>query len=88
MSASPDLDRLNKLEGIGCSRKRREDPRFIQGKGSYVDDVKMPGMAFGAMVRSPYAHARIKRIDTSRALAVPGVIAVITAEELKPFKLH
>ena len=48
----------------------------------------MPGMAFGVMVRSPYAHARIKRIDTSRAVALPGVVAVITAEELKPFKLH
>jgi len=88
MSAQPDLDRLNKLEGIGCARKRREDPRFIQGKGNYVDDVKMPGMTFGAMVRSPYAHAKIKRIDTSRAKAFPGVVAVITAEELKPFKLH
>ena len=88
MSAQPDLDRISKLEGIGCARKRREDPRFIQGKGNYVDDVKMPGMTFGAMVRSPYAHARIKRIDTSRAVALPGVIAVITAEELKPFKLH
>ncbi len=43
----------------------------------YVDDVKMPGMTFGAMVRSPYAHARVKRIDTSRALALKGVIAVI-----------
>ena len=55
MSAQPDLqlERLSKLEGIGCARKRREDPRFIQGKGNYVDDVKMPGMAFGAMVRSP-----------------------------------
>ena len=83
-----NFERLTKLEGIGCARKRREDPRFIQGKGNYVDDVKMPGMAFGAMVRSPYAHARIKRIDTSRALALPGVVAVITAEELKPFKLH
>jgi aerobic carbon-monoxide dehydrogenase large subunit len=90
MSAQPDLEfeRLTKLEGIGCARKRREDPRFIQGKGNYVDDVKMPGMTFGAMVRSPYAHARIKRIDTSRAVALPGVVAVITAEELKPFKLH
>jgi carbon-monoxide dehydrogenase large subunit len=88
MSAQPDVERLTKLEGIGCSRKRREDPRFIQGKGTYVDDVKMPGMTFGVMVRSPYAHARIKRIDTSRALALPGVVAVITAEELKPFKLH
>jgi carbon-monoxide dehydrogenase large subunit len=88
MSAQPDIERLTKLEGIGCARKRREDPRFIQGKGHYVDDVKMPGMTFGVMVRSPYAHARIKRIDTSRALALPGVVAVITAEELKPFKLH
>jgi aerobic carbon-monoxide dehydrogenase large subunit len=88
MTTELKADRLAKLEGIGCSRKRREDPRFIQGKGTYVDDVKMPGMTFGAMVRSPYAHARIKRIDTSRALALPGVVAVITAEELKPFKLH
>ena len=88
MTTEPNADRLAKLEGIGCSRKRREDPRFIQGKGTYVDDVKMPGMTFGVMVRSPYAHARVKRIDTSRALALPGVIAVITAEELKPFKLH
>src|ERR1700760_1935954 len=88
MTTELNADRLAKLEGIGCSRKRREDPRFIQGKGTYVDDVKMPGMTFGAMVRSPYAHARIKRIDTSRALALPGVVAVITAEELKPFKLH
>jgi carbon-monoxide dehydrogenase large subunit len=88
MSAQPDDDRLNRLEGIGCARKRREDPRFIQGKGNYVDDIKMPGMTFGVMVRSPYAHARIKRIDTRQALALRGVIAVITAEELKPFKLH
>ncbi|MBB5213521.1 aerobic carbon-monoxide dehydrogenase large subunit [Parapusillimonas granuli] len=83
-----NLDRLSKLEGIGCSRKRREDPRFIQGKGNYVDDVKMPGMLFGAMVRSPYAHARILRIDTARALALPGVHAVLTANDLKPLNLH
>src|ERR1700678_69128 len=88
MSPQSDLERRTNIEGIGCARKRREDPRFIQGKGNYVDDVKMPGMTFGVMVRSPYAHARIKRIDTSRALALPGVVAVITAEELKPFKLH
>ncbi len=88
MSVESNVERLTKLEGIGCARKRREDPRFIQGKGTYVDDVKMPGMCFGSMVRSPYAHARIKRIDSSRALKLPGVIAVITAEELKPFKLH
>src|ERR1700753_2526773 len=85
---SKDLPRLAKLEGIGCSRKRREDPRFIQGKGNYVDDVKLPGQLFGVMVRSPYAHAKINSIDTSAALALPGVHAVLTAEELKPFKLH
>lgn len=83
-----NLDRLAALEGMGCSRKRREDPRFIQGKGTYVDDVKMPGMLFGAMVRSPYAHARILKIDKSRALAHPGVHAVLTSDDLKPLKLH
>src|SRR5580693_3697487 len=82
-----NLDRLAALEGMGCSRKRREDPRFIQGKGTYVDDIKLPGMLFGAMVRSPYAHARIKSIDKAKALAVPGVVAVLTAEDLKPVKL-
>lgn len=83
-----DIDRLTKLEGIGCSRKRREDPRFIQGKGNYVDDITMPGMLFGALVRSPYAHARIVSIDKSRALALPGVHAVLTADDLKPLNLH
>ncbi|MGA7778790.1 MAG: aerobic carbon-monoxide dehydrogenase large subunit [Paraburkholderia sp.] len=83
-----NLDRLAALEGMGCSRKRREDPRFIQGKGTYVDDVKMPGMLFGAMVRSPYAHARVLSIDKTRALAHPGVHAVLTADDLKPLKLH
>ena len=82
------FDRLSQLEGMGCSRKRREDPRFIQGKGNYVDDIKMPGMLFGIMVRSPYAHARIRKIDTSRAKAHPGVHAVLTVEDLKPLKLH
>lgn len=83
-----NVNRLAKLEGVGCSRKRYEDPRFIQGKGNYVDDIKMPGMLFGVMVRSPYAHARIKKIDKTRALAHPGVYAVLTAEDLKPLKLH
>src|ERR1700692_3920453 len=83
-----NLDRLAALEGMGCSRKRREDPRFIQGKGTYVDDIKMPGMLFGVMVRSPYAHARVKKIYKSRALAHPGVHALLTADDLKPLKLH
>lgn len=77
-----------RLEGMGCKRKRVEDIRFTQGRGQYVDDIKLPGMLHGDFVRSQYAHARIKRIDASRALALPGVIAVITAEELKPLGLH
>jgi aerobic carbon-monoxide dehydrogenase large subunit len=76
-----------KLEGMGCKRKRVEDIRFTQGRGNYVDDLKLPGMLFGDMVRSPYAHARVKRIDTSKALKVPGVLAVLTAEELKGVNL-
>ena len=77
-----------RLEGMGCKRKRVEDIRFTQGRGNYVDDIKLPGMLHGDFVRSPYAHARIRSIDTSKALALPGVIAVITAEELKPLGLH
>jgi aerobic carbon-monoxide dehydrogenase large subunit len=80
-------EREDKLQGMGCSRKRKEDARFIRGQGTYVDDIKLPGMLFGAMVRSPYAHARIKSIDKSRALAVPGVVAVLVADDLKPVNL-
>ena len=76
------------LGGIGCARKRKEDIRFIQGKGNYVDDIKLPGQVFGDFVRSPYAHARITSIDTERAKAVPGVLAVLTANDLKPLNLH
>src|SRR5262249_37353095 len=79
--------RAAKLEGIGCKRKRVEDIRFTQGKGNYVDDLNLPGMLYGDLVRSPYAHARIKSIDTSKAAAGPGVVAVITAETLKPVNL-
>ena len=81
-------ERAEKLEGLGCKRKRVEDVRFIQGKGNYVDDLKLPGMLFGDFTRSPYGHARIKRIDTSKAKALPGVVAVLTAADLKPLGLH
>jgi len=80
-------EREAKLQGMGCSRKRKEDARFIRGQGSYVDDIKLPGMLFGAMVRSPYAHARIKSINKQKALAVPGVVAVLVADDLKPVNL-
>ena len=82
------LEREDALQGLGVSRLRKEDARFIQGKGNYVDDIKMPGMLHMDIVRSPYAHARIKSIDKSAALKVPGVIAVLTADDLKPLKLH
>src|SRR3974390_286914 len=75
------------LEGMGCKRKRVEDIRFVQGKGSYVDDLKLPGMLFGDFTRSPHGHARVKKIDTTKAAAVPGVVAVITAETLKTVNL-
>ena len=76
------------LQGIGASRRRVEDARFIQGKGNYVDDIKLPGMLFGAFVRSPHAHARVKSIRAEAAVASPGVKAVLTAADLKPLKLH
>ena len=69
--------------GMGHRMKRKEDPRFIQGRGTYVDDVKLPGMLYMDIVRSPYAHAKILKIDTSEALKIPGVVAVITGEDLK-----
>jgi aerobic carbon-monoxide dehydrogenase large subunit len=68
--------------GMGHSIKRKEDLRFIQGKGNYVDDVNLPGMVYGQMVRSPYAHARIKSINTEKAKALPGVLAIITGDDL------
>ena len=76
------------LGGIGSARKRKEDVRFIQGKGNYLDDIKLPGMLFGDFVRSPYAHARITAIDSEAAKAVPGVLAVLTAADLAPLNLH
>ncbi|MEM0911202.1 MAG: aerobic carbon-monoxide dehydrogenase large subunit [Pseudomonadota bacterium] len=81
-------DREAALQGMGCSRKRKEDARFVQGTGRYTDDIKLPGMLHADMVRSPYAHARIKSINKDEALALPGVIAVLTAEDLKPLSLH
>ncbi len=73
---------------IGFGRlQRKEDPRFIRGKGHYLDDVVLPGMLHGAMLRSPYAHARLISIDTSAALARPGVHAVITGKDLEGLNL-
>ncbi|HYM82606.1 MAG TPA: molybdopterin cofactor-binding domain-containing protein, partial [Candidatus Dormibacteraeota bacterium] len=74
--------------GMGHSLKRREDPRFIRGKGEYIEDVVLPGMLWMDIVRSPYAHATIKSIDTSEALKVPGVLAIVTGKDLEAAGLH
>ena len=58
---------------IGASLKRVEDPPLITGKGCYVDDINLPGMLYARVKRSPHAHALIKRIDVSKAAALPGV---------------
>ena len=66
---------------IGKDVPRLEDPRLLMGRATYTDDVRLAGMAHAAVLRSPHAHARIVRIDTSRARALPGVFAVITGED-------
>ena len=81
-------EREASIGGIGTARKRKEDARFIRGKGNYVDDIKLKGMLHGDFVRSSHAHALIKSIDTEAALKVPGVLAVVTAKELEPLSLH
>jgi aerobic carbon-monoxide dehydrogenase large subunit len=70
------------IRGIGHSVKRKEDERFIRGKGNYIEDIKLPGMLYMSILRSPFAHARIRSIDSSRATELPGVVAVVTGEDL------
>src|SRR5438128_6849605 len=72
---------------IGESIKRKEDDRFIRGKGNYVDDITLPGMLHMAILRSPFAHARLRSINSSAAQALPGVVAVVTGELLAQHKL-
>ncbi len=78
---------VHEIRGMGHSVPRKEDQRFIRGKGTYVDDVVLPGMLHLELLRSPYAHARIRSIDASRAQALPGVVAVITGEALAAHNL-
>jgi carbon-monoxide dehydrogenase large subunit len=68
---------------IGQGVSRFEDPRLIQGGGRYTDDLQLPGMAHGVVLRSPHAHAKIKSIDTDAAKTAPGVLAVLTAADVK-----
>jgi len=81
------LETSPEIGGIGHSRRRVEDARFLQGAGNYVDDVVLPGMLHMAILRSPVAHATINSIDTSEALAIPGVVAVVTGEDLAAHNL-
>ncbi|MGE5414022.1 MAG: carbon monoxide dehydrogenase, partial [Syntrophomonadaceae bacterium] len=86
MSSTPKTS--PEIGGMGHSLKRKEDPRFLRGQGHYVDDIQLPGMLHMDIARSPYAHAKIKKIDTEKAMKVPGVLAVITGATLEQYKLH
>ncbi|HEX6699236.1 MAG TPA: aerobic carbon-monoxide dehydrogenase large subunit [Gaiellaceae bacterium] len=72
---------------LGKSVKRKEDERFVRGKGNYLDDIKLPGMLHMAILRSQFAHARIRSIDVSAAQALEGVVAVVTGELLAQHNL-
>jgi carbon-monoxide dehydrogenase large subunit len=73
--------------GIGAAVRRKEDHRFITGKGQYTDDINRPGQTYVQFIRSPHAHAKIRRIDTTAAAALPGVVAVLTGDELAADKI-
>ena len=74
-------------EGVGASVRRKEDFRFITGHGQYTDDIVHPRQTYAFFLRSPHAHARIDRIDTAEAKAMPGVLAVLTGAELAADKI-
>lgn len=86
MTATPPRT-TPEVGGIGHSVRRKEDSRFIQGRGNYLDDIVLPGMLHMAILRSPVAHARLRSIDTSAAQALPGVVAVVTGELMAAHKL-
>ncbi|MGY0194946.1 xanthine dehydrogenase family protein molybdopterin-binding subunit [Leptothrix sp. BB-4] len=75
---------MNARQGfIGQSVVRREDARFLTGRGQYTDDITLPGQTYGYFLRSPYAHARLLKVDTAAAAAAPGVVGVFTGEHFK-----
>ena len=73
--------------GIGAAVRRKEDHRFITGKGRFTDDINRPGQAYAYFVRSPHAHATIKSIDTKDTASMPGVLRVLTGAELAADKI-
>ncbi len=78
---------MTNTSGIGAPVRRKEDQRFITGKGQYVDDINRPGQAHAYFLRSPHAHATIKKIDTSKAAKMPGVVAIFTGDDIAADKV-
>src|ERR1700742_4439957 len=75
------------VEGIGASVVRKEDRRFITGKGRYVDDIKLLGRTHAHFIRSPHAHAKVKSIDSSAAMQMTGVVGVLTGQQIGDDKI-
>ena len=73
---------ITPFEGIGASVRRKEDLRFLSGRGQYTDDINRPGQAYAWILRSQHAHARILGIDTVAASALPGVVAIYTSADM------
>src|SRR6202011_4460578 len=85
----PGWERRNDMTkfGIGQPVPRSEDPRFLTGRGRYVGDINLPRQAYGYVLRSPHAHARLQRIETAAATSAPGVLAVLTGADAAADKL-
>ena len=81
------MDTIIPFEGIGASVKRKEDLRFLSGRGHYTDDINRPGQTYAWFLRSPHAHARIRALDLTAARAMPGVIAIFTGEDMAADKI-
>src|SRR5688572_26777749 len=91
--APPPVNRAKvprRMGYVGAAVKRPDDPRLLTGRGRYLDDLALPRMVHAAVVRSPHAHARIARMDLERARAAPGVVGLLTAEDVarrcKPYR--
>src|SRR5919108_3956023 len=74
--------RRHRVSYVGQPVKRFEDPKLITGRGAFVDDIKLPDMLHAAVLRSPYAHARVRSVDASAARALPGVATVLTGADI------
>jgi carbon-monoxide dehydrogenase large subunit len=73
---------MSEATGIGAAVRRKEDQRFLTGKGRYVDDLNRPGQAYAVFLRATHAHATLNSIDTEAAAASPGVVAVLTGADI------